>query len=130
MDSQGSVVAYDYIRGEAPDYPELGGARPLLVSCGSPLGSVYQKYFYEYGPKDFMPAALAGALSRWVNLYRVDDYIGGRVEVTKGLAIDNRVLPPGGHMDYWSEPAVAAAIRAATGRELPRVPIRPEDICL
>jgi CO/xanthine dehydrogenase Mo-binding subunit len=25
---------------------------------------------------------------------------------------------------------VAAAIRAATGRELPRVPIRPEDICL
>ncbi len=29
-----------------------------------------------------------------------------------------------------STPAVAAAIRAATGRELPRVPIRPEDICL
>jgi CO/xanthine dehydrogenase Mo-binding subunit len=29
-----------------------------------------------------------------------------------------------------STPAVAAAIRAATGRTLPRVPIRPEDICL
>ena len=29
-----------------------------------------------------------------------------------------------------STPAVAAAIRAATGRALPRVPIRPEDICL
>ncbi len=110
--SQGSVVAYDYIRGEAPDYPELGGAKPLLVSCGSPLGSVYQKYFYEYGPKDFMPPVLAGALSRWINLYRVDDYIGGRIEVAKGIVIDNRVLPPGGHMDYWSEPAVAAAIDA------------------
>ncbi len=29
-----------------------------------------------------------------------------------------------------STPAVAAAIRAATGRELPRVPIRPQDIAL
>jgi CO/xanthine dehydrogenase Mo-binding subunit len=29
-----------------------------------------------------------------------------------------------------STPAVVAAIRAATGRDLPRVPIRPEDICL
>jgi xanthine dehydrogenase D subunit len=29
-----------------------------------------------------------------------------------------------------STPAVAAAIRAATGKELPRVPIRPEDIAL
>lgn len=29
-----------------------------------------------------------------------------------------------------STPAVAAAIRAATGLELPRVPIRPEDIAL
>lgn len=110
--SQGSVVAYDFIRAEAPDYPELGGAKPSLISCGSPLGPVYQKYFYEYGPKDFMPAPMAGALSRWINLYRVDDYIGGRVEVAKGLVIDNRVLPPGGHMDYWSEPAVAAAIDA------------------
>ena len=27
-------------------------------------------------------------------------------------------------------PAIAAAIRNATGRELPRVPIRPQDICL
>jgi xanthine dehydrogenase D subunit len=27
-------------------------------------------------------------------------------------------------------PAIAAAIRAATGRDLPRVPIRPQDICL
>ncbi len=29
-----------------------------------------------------------------------------------------------------STPAVAAAIRAATGLDLPRVPIRPEDIAL
>jgi xanthine dehydrogenase D subunit len=27
-------------------------------------------------------------------------------------------------------PAIVAAIRAATGRELPRVPVRPHDICL
>jgi CO/xanthine dehydrogenase Mo-binding subunit len=26
-------------------------------------------------------------------------------------------------------PAIAAAIRNATGRELPRVPVRPQDIC-
>ena len=25
-------------------------------------------------------------------------------------------------------PAIAAAIRAATGKELPRVPVRPQDI--
>ncbi|MBJ7271331.1 MAG: xanthine dehydrogenase family protein molybdopterin-binding subunit, partial [Ilumatobacteraceae bacterium] len=27
-------------------------------------------------------------------------------------------------------PAIAAAIRNATGKDLPRVPIRPQDICL
>jgi CO/xanthine dehydrogenase Mo-binding subunit len=27
-------------------------------------------------------------------------------------------------------PAIANAIRAAVGRDLPRVPIRPQDICL
>ncbi len=109
--SQGAVVAYDYLRMNGPAYPELSGARPYMLSFGSPLGHIYQKYFYEYGTAG--PAALsslAGRLARWVNLYRVDDYIGSRVDGSASVAIENRALLSGGHTDYWREGALARAL--------------------
>jgi hypothetical protein len=108
--SQGSVVAYDYLLERGPLYAEIGGRSPRFLSFGSPLGHIYQKYFYEYGSGGVVLDGLRGRLERWVNLYRVDDYIGGCIEEPFGLEIDNRAVTIGGHTNYWSESYLAEAL--------------------
>ncbi len=110
--SQGSVVVYDYLRDHGPVYTELGDAAPALVTFGSPLGSIYQKYFHEYAASRAIPLGIAARLKCWINLYRVDDYIGGRIEAPPGLRVDNHVMGLGGHTGYWTEPDVAEALDA------------------
>lgn len=110
--SQGAIVAYDYLRDNGPMYTELGDASPALLTFGSPLGSIYQKYFHEYAASRPVPLGIAARLKCWINLYRVDDYIGGRVTAPSGLRVDNHVMGPGGHTGYWTEPDVAEALDA------------------
>ncbi len=110
--SQGSVLVYDYLRDNGPTYSELGDAAPALLTFGSPLGTIYQKYFHEYAASQPVPHGFAARLKCWINLYRVDDYIGGRVIAPSGLRVDNHVMGPGGHTGYWTEPDVAEALDA------------------
>jgi hypothetical protein len=110
--SQGSVVVYDYLRDNGPGFAELGDAAPALLTFGSPLGSVYQKYFHEYAATKIVPLGIASRLKCWINLYRVDDYIGGRIVPPPGLRVDNHVMGLGGHTGYWTEPEVAEALDA------------------
>lgn len=110
--SQGAIVVYDYLRDNGPAYTELGDAPPALLTFGSPLGSIYQKYFHEYAASKPVPLGIAARLKCWINLYRVDDYIGGRVTAPSGLRVDNHVMGPGGHTGYWREPDVAEALDA------------------
>ena len=37
--SQGSIVVFDYLNGDAPGLEKLGGGKPSLVTFGSPIGS-------------------------------------------------------------------------------------------
>jgi len=110
--SQGSVIVYDYLRDNGPEYTALGQAAPALLTFGSPLGSVYQKYFHEYAATKAVPLGIAARLKCWINLYRVDDYIGGRISPPPGLRIDNYVMGLGGHTGYWTEPEVVEALDA------------------
>lgn len=114
--SQGSVVAYDYLQREHSETGTLGGARPQFLSFGSPLGHIYQKYFYEYVPGGASWRAVGERLERWVNIYRVEDPIGGWVDAPEGTLIENRAIRTvgpaqfGGHMNYWSDPQIVAAL--------------------
>ncbi|MBS0232952.1 MAG: hypothetical protein JSR99_05655 [Proteobacteria bacterium] len=110
--SQGSVIVYDYLRDNGPHYTRLGDAAPALLTFGSPLGSIYQKYFHEYAASKAVPLGIAAKLKCWINLYRVDDYIGGRISPPPGLRVDNHVMAMGGHTGYWTEPDVAEALDA------------------
>ncbi|MGO4682803.1 hypothetical protein [Hyphomicrobium sp. 2TAF46] len=110
--SQGSVIVYDFLRDNGPHYTRLGDASPALLTFGSPLGTLYQKYFHEYSASKGAPLGIAASLKCWINLYRVDDYIGGRINPPRGLRIDNHVMGIGGHTGYWTEPAVAEALDA------------------
>jgi hypothetical protein len=110
--SQGSIIVYDYLRDNGPHYTRLGEAFPALLTFGSPLGSIYQKYFHEYAASKSVPLGIASKLKCWINLYRVDDYIGGRIWAPPGLRVDNHVMGMGGHTGYWAEPDVAEALDA------------------
>lgn len=110
--SQGAVITYDYLRDSGPDYAELGGASPALLTFGSPLGTIYQRYFHEYAVSRAIPLGIAARLKCWINLYRVDDYIGGAITAPTGLRVDNYVMGLGGHTKYWNEPDVAEALDA------------------
>jgi hypothetical protein len=105
--SQGSVIAFDYLKEAAPYNQELGGLKPDVVTLGSPLAHLYQHYFYEYVGLERDVAALRGNIGRWVNLYRVDDYIGTSLMLGPEAGIHNVEIGLGGHMDYWKEDQLA-----------------------
>jgi hypothetical protein len=109
--SQGSVIAFDYLREAAPENKELAGLKPDVVTLGSPLSHLYEHYFYEYVGLDAAIAKLRNNLGRWINLYRVDDYIGTGIMVGPQAGVVNKVIGIGGHTDYWKEDQLAKVIR-------------------
>ncbi|MDX2203793.1 MAG: hypothetical protein NW223_13655 [Hyphomicrobiaceae bacterium] len=100
--SQGSVVAYDYLRNESSECKLLGDTRIHLITLGSPLSHLYEFYFKEYSSLKGAIAALRPRLASWVNLFRVDDYVGQRIEADDGF-VRNVPMRAGGHMEYWTE---------------------------
>jgi len=100
--SQGSVIVYDYLRTGGDQCEQLLCARPHLVTFGSPLGHLYRHYFKEYGDLAGRIAGLQPRLASWTNLYRVDDYVGQRIDDDHNF-VRNVVIEAGGHTNYWCE---------------------------
>jgi hypothetical protein len=109
--SQGSVVIYDYLKGAA-DYAnnEVSGTKPFVITFGSPLGHLYQRYFREYAGLEPSLERLSRCTGRWINLYRIDDYIGVWLGEIDGDSVENCPMDPGGHVDYWREKTLAETI--------------------
>lgn len=110
MHSQGSVVAFDYLRDEAAANNDMKGLKPDVVTFGSPLTHLYQYYFFEYSDLDKDITALRNRIGRWINIYRVDDYIGTEVALGADTGVKNEQIGPGGHTDYWKEDRLAKVI--------------------
>jgi hypothetical protein len=129
--SQGTVIAIDVltlegltdqVKREVKD--RLGALRRFhLVTMGSPLTHLYQHYFpFRYPPLDDASwDGLKEVICNWVNIYRVDDYIGTFVAPSAGymtapdpatapdptrLLPSNIAIGPGGHTGYWRQPEV------------------------
>ncbi len=108
--SQGSVILHDYLSGNQ-DEQILSRARRIdVLTLGSPLSHIYQFYFAKYEAHSAQPAALNPRLTSWLNLWRVDDPIGNRIDLFDGTFVRNAPLRPGGHVDYWKDPEVVRAI--------------------
>jgi pimeloyl-ACP methyl ester carboxylesterase len=103
--SQGTVIAFDYLRSQeqSPALSRIGEIH--LVTLGSPLTHLYAYYFDEY-QRPVPKSQLRGNIKSWTNFWRIDDPIGNRVDVVADNFIDNRQLGRGGHVDYWREDAV------------------------
>ena len=50
--------------------------------------------------------------ARWVNGYRDGDFIAGPIDRDE---VENVHMRPGGHVDYWRDPALPALLRLSTG---------------
>ncbi len=114
--SQGSVVVYDFLLQAAPGYEKLAGAKPAVVTCGSPLSHIYREYFCEYNDLHSELEQLQGDLRGWHNVYRLDDYIGTHLGTNEAPTVINKALPAGGHADYWKEPALVRIVCEAIAR--------------
>ncbi|HEX4613244.1 MAG TPA: hypothetical protein VH092_33970 [Urbifossiella sp.] len=139
--SQGTVVAIDVLSFAGLSANEhvrltrrLDQLREFtLVTMGSPITHLYQHYFPVRYPSFTDPgwAHFRAVVRRWVNVFRVDDFIGMDVEtVTPPWAPwpgdpVNVAVGPGGHTGYWRDREVIDALlarpaAAAVGR--PTIP--------
>jgi len=81
-----------------------------LVTMGCPLSYLYNHYLpFKYTAANAPPLAIAG----WINLYRVDDFVGRAVQMSENaLRPSNTELGPRGHVNYWADREV---LRELTG---------------
>jgi hypothetical protein len=98
--SQGSIVA-------AAALDSMVGDGVLLLTHGSPLASLYMRFFPISFPAE-VPARIA--VRPWVNLWRPTDPIGGAVRGADDRRVDDRHLRI--HGGYWlpDEPEYARAV--------------------
>jgi hypothetical protein len=116
--SQGTMIAIDVLWLEWAAN-RLRGIDVDLVTMGSPLTHLYQHYFPDRYPPLFEASNLnpdwgthlTGTVKRWVNIYRVDDFVGTHVDGHGTFPI-NVCIQAGGHTGYWSEPEALRAMSA------------------
>jgi len=117
--SQGTVISVDVLSlCGMEDATKLRFSHELdqltashLVTMGSPLTHLYQHYFPgRYGRfRDGSWTDLKDHMRNWVNLYRVDDYIGTFIDEDDPTWVyrpRNVPIAAGGHTGYWNQKEV------------------------
>jgi len=77
-----------------------------VITFGSPITHVYQRYFpllYKpFSEKPHMVDLSRDSRIRWINVYRIDDFVGTYIENSIPDFPINVPVPAGGHTNYWS----------------------------
>jgi hypothetical protein len=121
--SQGTMIAADVIEMEGQGWRDMAGdkLKIRLVTMGSPIRHVYNHYFPRSFPMiaDRMTLAridAGGVLSDWINIFRIDDFIGTHIDPDMGhqmgtLWPQEIAVPKNGHTMYWVDINVAQHLR-------------------
>jgi hypothetical protein len=125
--SQGSVVAIlSLYLNSTHDLLKAHGVKEVrLVTMGSPYTHLYQHYFpYRYPPLYTDPArdpagfntrqwqALREVLSHWLNVFRIDDFVGTVIYGDcSGTFPRNQWVYGSGHTGYWIDENALGVIR-------------------
>jgi hypothetical protein len=92
--------------------------RPLhLVTCGSPLVSLYGTFFPAGFDRGFFETA-RNNVDSWTNFWRVTDPIATALPhppIDNDCLVDNGSPEPNGHSNYWTEPRIAAHVTNPAG---------------
>lgn len=103
--SQGTVITLDALMRRRWIESLLSRVESLtVITFGSPVTHVYQRYF----PQLYKPFAETSLLElsqdkrvKWLNVYRIDDFVGTYIENSIPNFPINVPALPGGHTDYW-----------------------------
>ena len=105
--SQGTVVAIDTLGEDARDWLALlaAGSVMKLVTMGSPYTHVHRHYFPNSFPaidtlSNLAPKAKKGCLTDWINVFRIDDFVGTFID-PQGVWPEEHPVPANGHTYYW-----------------------------
>ena len=114
--SQGTVIAMDVLAREGPGWKKASDKDMAitLITMGSPYTHIYNTYFPSgFPPPQNRPAlrrtAAGGVLDAWVNIFRIDDFVGTHIDTDRNKGKPNtgtgwpeeRPVLPGGHTGYW-----------------------------
>lgn len=133
--SQGTMVAIETLNDKDLIWLKNAFSRLTLVTLGSPFHHLYQHYFGLNYPALDQPfwASLRLRLDHWVNVFRVDDYVGTEIEFpeslnelpepsytvdsgtqpwTHSLEYENHPVGPRGHQSYWTDREVLEVLLA------------------
>ncbi len=125
--SQGTVLAIDELAqsdfGQADDWLEK--LELTLITMGSPFSHLYQHYFPLAYPalNDPVWSRLRRRLNRWINIYRVDDFVGTAIgqenDRSDEFELVQHPMGKGGHVSYLYDAKVVMIIAQALGPEIP-----------
>lgn len=113
--SQGTVIAIEAIRDNL-DSALFGDGVKIrkLVTMGSPYSHIYEYYFPDdKGNKGFKiptKADLKNKFDSWVNIFRIDDFVGTIVGKQDSAWPENKPVDSGGHTGYWTDREVLAIL--------------------
>ena len=137
--SQGTMMAIEALNDEELDWIKNRFSKITLVTMGSPFTHLYQHYFGSHYPplgSEYW-TDLESRIDRWVNVFRVDDFVGTELEFPKttstsmrstasvasfasagstgnALASEkytNHPVGPRGHVSYWDDCEVLDILR-------------------
>ncbi len=133
--SQGTMVAIEVLNDEELDWLKTKFRHVNIVTMGSPFGHIYQHYFPRFYPSldDAKWSLLVSRVSKWLNIFRIDDYVGTAIDFSKvaamntGKMYENQAVERLGHLNYWTDRQVLKLIREHDMcRSLPVLEIEPE----
>ncbi|MDX3712267.1 hypothetical protein [Streptomyces europaeiscabiei] len=127
--SQGSVLAawllaHDQSEQAPPERPKLPPKKNLhLITCGSPLRSLYQGFFPLYFDDAFFEA-VRDRVDSWCNAWRLTDPIATQMPAS-AAPVKDYPLPepdeanPRVHSNYWIESELTNWVKARLGGQPP-----------
>ena len=108
--SLGSIIAIEALSADlnSPLFATPGITTRKLVTMGSPYAHIFQYYF----PRRFrFPSELVSKSPTWVNIFRIDDFVGTVIGKPQGDWPKNIPIDPYGHTDYWVDKQVQEELR-------------------
>lgn len=99
--SQGTIIALDYLEQLCMPLPFNS---TKLITMGSPFQHLYQYYFhYHPSQKNDWDIFTNNTLDDWVNIFRIDDYVGTNIPQKGKFPSQNIQLSANGHTGYFSD---------------------------
>ena len=117
--SQGSMVAIEVFNDNELAWVNEKFSQVNFITMGSPFHHIYQNYFGHLYPSidNRFWDNLRSRVGRWLNIFRIDDYVGTDIEFPETLRevhrgdYSNHAVEQKGHQLYWCDRQVLSIMR-------------------